>query len=239
MTIEFFHDISPDAFNYGIFDFDNGIVDTEAVFAVFDCGLLNAVLQQAGIDGDLTPEYVRTLAGHSGGEKLHIIAEQQGFSPEPYLDAFNQERSRLRSTLFQEHHVPLAKGLKALLSHLGQRKALATNKKAAKLFPDMDAMGIRDLFQIIVTSDGLNKKPAPDVILKAMEYLAAEPQGCVYFGDNVSDIEAARAADAFAVGFIIEGLAGSQERIEAMRQAGAHAVTDDYTDVIPLFNAQG
>ena len=232
MAIQFFDTIPKDQFHFGIFDFDNGIVDTESVFAQFDRDLLNEVIRLAKKDPLLTAADVRPLAGNSGSEKLKIIAKRYGFDPMPYLDGFNEKRNRLRTNLFQYKPAPLAQGLQALLDHLESRRALATNKKAFKLEPDMKAMGIENMFDVIVTSDGLNKKPAPDVIIEAMKQLNAAPEETVYFGDNVSDIEAAIKAGVYAFGFIIEGLDNEGARIQAMRDAGAHAVLDDYQDVI-------
>ena len=235
MTLQIFKNFPDQQLVFGVFDFDNGIVDTESVFAIFDCQLLNEALVKAGVEADLMPETVRPLAGNSGGDKLRIIAGQKGFDPEPFIEGFNVCRSELRKTLFRDHAAPKAAGLDVFLAHLGDRRVLATNKKAVKLFPDLEAMGLSDLFEIIVTSDDLNKKPAPDVIVKALEQLSAQPEESAYFGDNVLDIEAAVAAGVTAVGFIIEGLEGHEDRIEAMKQAGAHAVTDDYADMVPYF----
>ncbi len=225
----------PKSLQFGIFDFDNGIVDTESVFSQFDCELLNEVLEKADLAPELTPTDIRPLAGNSGSEKLRLIANRYNFPAESYIEAFNTKRSALRKTLFKTHPAPLAKGLEELLSHISPNHALATNKKAFKLHPDMAAMGIEDMFDIIVTSDELNKKPAPDVILKAMEQLNAPASQCVYFGDNITDIEAALAANICAVGFIIEGLERHDSQVKAMADAGAHAVIDNYLDVISLF----
>lgn len=235
MTIQIFRDIPTGQLRYGIFDFDNGIVDTESVFAEFDCDLLNEVLEQAGFYPDLLPKNIRLLAGNSGSEKLKIIADSKNFDPNSFLEEFNARRTDKRKTLFADRPVAIAEGLHALLDHLGERRALATNKKEAKLIPDMKAMGITGLFNVLITSDGLNKKPAPDVILKALEALSAASEQSVYFGDNVADIEAAIAADICAVGFIIEGIKGHEDRVKAMQSAGAHAVTDNYRDMISFF----
>lgn len=220
---------------FGIFDFDNGIVDTESVFAEFDRDLLNEVILSERQVPLLTADDVRPLAGHSGSEKLLLIAKRYNFDAEPYLSAFNDKRNRLRTNLFQHKPAPLAKGLNALFDHLGERRALATNKKAFKLTPDMKAMGIDHLFDVIVTTDELPKKPAPDVILKAIKELSANNTQCAYFGDNVSDIQAAIAANVTAVGFVIEGMEGNDARVQAMKDAGAHAVIDDYNDAIAFF----
>jgi len=236
MTTHIFKDLPKDQLRYGIFDFDNSIVETESLFATFDCDLLNAVLEQAGLTPDLTRADVRALAGNNDVKKLQIIAERKGFDSALYLADFQNSRNAARATLFADHPVTIANGLYDLLDQLQDNRALATNKTRARLLPDMEIMGIADLFNVIVASDGLQKKPAPDVILKAMEGLSATPKVSVYFGDTVLDIQAALAAGTYAVGFIIEGIEGHEDRVEAMKDAGAHAVTDDYRDMIPYMN---
>ncbi len=164
------------------------------------------------------------------------MRQNRNFDPNDFLEEFNASRTDKRKTLFADKPVAIAEGLNALLDHLGERRALATNKKEAKLIPDMKAMGITGLFNVVITSDGLNKKPAPDVILKALEALSAASERSVYFGDNVTDIEAAISANVCAIGFIIEGIKGHEDRARAMQAAGAHAVIDNYQVMIPFFN---
>lgn len=237
MGIEIFQDMAPASLRYGIFDFDNGAVNTEDVFAVFDCGLLNEVLAAAGLKADLQIPVIRAMAGNSGEKKLDILGKLKGFDVAPYREAFTARRTEQRKTLFSENPAPLGRGLEVLLAHLGERRALATNKTADKLEADLAAMGYQDLFQVVVTSDGLSKKPAPDILLMAAVLLGAQPEECAYFGDNVMDIEAAVAAGFAPIGYIIEGLAGHEARVQAMQEAGAWVVTDDYADVVRFFEA--
>lgn len=51
--------------------------------------------------------------------------------------------------------------------------------------------------------DGLARKPAPDMLLKALEGLGARPSRSLMVGDSVSDVEAARAAGMAVI--VVEG----------------------------------
>jgi phosphoglycolate phosphatase len=62
-------------------------------------------------------------------------------------------------------------------------------------------------------------KPNPHLILRAIDLLAATPDGCVLIGDSVSDIEGARAAGIRSV-----GLADKPGKERRLADAGADAV---------------
>lgn len=216
-----------------ILDFDGVVADTETVFAAFDCDNLNAVLEQAGHAPDLTPADARKLAGMSDIRKLEAIAQRYGFAAADYQAAYVAARTQARASLFLTHKVTRGKGLEAFLKAHPGAYALATGKRAAKLLPDLKTMGLEDLFPHIVTCDPpLREKPAPDVILKALEMLDAAPDTSAYIGDNVIDMQAAKAAGVTAIGFVIEGLAGHEVRVAEMKNAGAMLVTDDFADLM-------
>ena len=93
-------------------------------------------------------------------------------------------------------------------------------------------MNAEDLFETIIPCDPpLNKKPAPDILLAAAEKLSAAPKNCAYIGDNTLDMIAATAASMLPVGFVIEGKNGNEERVQALRNAGAEIVIDDFMDL--------
>lgn len=59
----------------------------------------------------------------------------------------------------------------------------------------IDAVGIRDLFDMIITLDDVeNGKPEPDVYLLATSRLGVEPADCVAYEDSNSGMRAARSA---------------------------------------------
>lgn len=214
---------------YVIFDFDGVVADTETVFAEFDGRLLNDVLEQAGVPDRLNFEDVRAMAGHNGEDKLKITAERFGVDLSAYQYAFAKTRTVERKTLFKDHPVSLGRNLREFVATLNQY-GLATNKRSAKLLPDMELMGVLELFPVIVTADPpMRKKPAPDMLLKAASLLNAAPEDCAYIGDNTLDMQAAKAANMLAVGFIIEGKNKHKERAAALIEHGADLVIDDFS----------
>jgi beta-phosphoglucomutase-like phosphatase (HAD superfamily) len=57
------------------------------------------------------------------------------------------------------------------------------------------AVGIRDLFDVVVTVDDVEHgKPAPDVYQLAMSMLGVDPSNCVAYEDTAAGIESARGA---------------------------------------------
>jgi HAD superfamily hydrolase (TIGR01509 family) len=222
--------MSLDRVSHFIFDFDGTIVDTESVFAEFDCTLLNEVLEKAGLSPSLLPSYVRTLAGNNDVMKLHIIAEAFGFPAEDYLAEFKEVRDRLRTTLFVDHPVPRARGLEGFVDSLDGRCALATNKTSGNLLPDLEIMGLGGLFEIIIACDPpMQKKPAPDMLIEAAKRLDVPPEACAYIGDNVLDMEAAQAAGMLPIAMIIEGFEGEEARMSTLEDAGAALIIDDFS----------
>ena len=64
----------------------------------------------------------------------------------------------------------------------------------------LDHLGIRHLFQAIVTSeDVVNQKPAPDIFLEAARRLGVPPQFCRAYEDTDLGMQAIRAAGMEAV----------------------------------------
>jgi beta-phosphoglucomutase-like phosphatase (HAD superfamily) len=63
--------------------------------------------------------------------------------------------------------------------------------------PTLDAAGITDLFDIIITADDVeHSKPAPDLYVLAMERLEVDPATCLVYEDSEIGMAAARGAGA-------------------------------------------
>ncbi|MBX2834048.1 MAG: HAD family hydrolase [Micavibrio sp.] len=224
----------PSTITHFIFDFDGTIADTESVFSHFDCRMLNNAFVRAGISPSLTPTFVQTLAGNNANTKLIMMAEKFGFDAETALPAFVEERGKERKTLFTTSPVPLAKGLKDFVASLNNPSAIATNKRKENLLPDMKVLKLEGLFDILVACDPpMVKKPAPDMLLEAAKQLDAQPENCAYIGDNVLDMQAAEAAGMYPIAMIIEGIEGQEQRIKALKAAGAALIIDDFSTLKP------
>ena len=86
----------------------------------------------------------------------------------------------------------------------------------------LERTGVVERFAVIVGREDVRlPKPAPEGLLLACERLGVAPREAVYAGDNVADIEAARAA-----GMPACGVQGGDSGEEALRAAGAVAILD-------------
>ena len=90
--------------------------------------------------------------------------------------------------------------LKAL-RHQGKRLGIITNGKSERQRAKIDALGIGDLFDVILVSEEIGlRKPDPRIFLLAVEKCGAVPRETIYVGDNPqADIEGAHNAGLRAV----------------------------------------
>lgn len=74
----------------------------------------------------------------------------------------------------------------------GWKLAVATTKRTSMAERLVSAVGLREAIDHVQGTDGFPHKPAPDVVLRALEALRAE--GAWMVGDTVGDLQAGRAA---------------------------------------------
>jgi HAD superfamily hydrolase (TIGR01509 family) len=64
---------------------------------------------------------------------------------------------------------------------------------------ELDALGIKDFFEVVLTADdNMKPKPAPDIFLEAARRLGISPASCQVFEDGDLGMEAARSAGMLA-----------------------------------------
>ena len=85
-----------------------------------------------------------------------------------------------------------------------ERRALpwgvVTNKAARFTLPLMDLLGLRSRAACIISGDTTaHIKPHPEPLLAASRQIGIAPADCLYVGDDLRDIQAARAAAMKAV----------------------------------------
>jgi HAD superfamily hydrolase (TIGR01549 family) len=80
------------------------------------------------------------------------------------------------------------------LSTLGGRKSICTTKGTPYTRIVLEQFGLLRFFDHVQGTDGFPCKPAPDVILHAMEALGGKPEECLMIGDSPADMQAGRSA---------------------------------------------
>jgi AHBA synthesis associated protein len=171
-----------------VFDLDGVIVDS---FPVMREAFTIAYAEVVG-DGEAPfDEYERHL-----GRYFPDIMSIMGL-PLEMEGPFVRESYRLAG------RVPLFPGVTPLLRELrerGFRTAIATGKAGDRARHLLDTLGVLHCFDHVLGSDEVARaKPAPDIVLRALELLGARPEEALMVGDAVTDIAAARGAGVDAV----------------------------------------
>ncbi len=171
-----------------LFDFDGTLADTAPDLAA----AVNRMRTERGLAA-LKPETVRPYASMGARGLLRI-----GFDIGPD----HQDYEAMRDEFLRYYaeaicvHTRLFDGMKELIDELGRRDiawGIVTNKAmrfTERLVPALDLEPA-----CVVGGDSTpHLKPHPAPLLLAAERLSLAPRECVYVGDDLRDIQAARAA---------------------------------------------
>ena len=113
------------------------------------------------------------------------------------------EEPFVRESYRMAHLVPLFAGVPELLGVLrdnGLKLAVATGKSGPRARSLLDQLGVLDVFDEVIGSDEVTRpKPAPDIVLRALELLGVGADDAIMVGDAVTDIASARGAGVTAV----------------------------------------
>ncbi|ABW11099.1 HAD-IA family hydrolase [Frankia sp. Mgl5] len=171
-----------------VFDLDGVIVDSHAVMRE---AFMIAYAEVVGPGPAPFEEYNRHL-----GRYFPDIMRIMGL-PLEMEEPFVRESYRL------SRKVLLFEGVRELLGDLrerGLRLAVATGKSGPRARALLTELEIVDYFERVIGSDEVaHPKPAPDIVLLALDVLGAAPGEAMMIGDAVTDIQSARGAGVRAV----------------------------------------
>jgi len=117
-----------------------------------------------------------------------------------------------------EENVMLGGAREALerLRQAGLTLGIVTSGERRRVTREVQGLGLPDLFQVVVSSDDVEKrKPHPDPLLKGLESLGVPAAEAAYMGDSPEDVEMARAAGVYVVG--VPGPFPNREELRASR----------------------
>ena len=199
-------------YNAVLFDLDGTLLDT-----LGDLRLgVNVVLERHGYP-TRTLEEIRCFVGN-GARQLMRLALPEGTAAEE-LEAILKEYLDWYAVNFCVKAAPYA-GVKAVVEELAQKgvkvaivsnKPDATTKKLGEMFfPGLPAFGQRD---------DVPKKPAPEMVWKAMETLGVTAEESVYVGDSEVDVQTAHNA-----GLPLVAVSWGFRTVEQLVEAGAETI---------------
>ncbi len=172
-------------FRYYLFDIDGTLVDS----ALDICGAIREVL--AGTEQAEVPfEFLRGYIGR------HLIDLFTDLFPEAPPDRIESMIQQYRQIYPARGHAStsLYPGVVEGLSALGGRKSTATTKGTPTTRVVLEKFGLLGFFHHVQGTDGFPCKPAPDVLLRAIEGIAGDVSDCLMVGDSPTDMEAGRRA---------------------------------------------
>lgn len=197
---------------YGlIFDVDGVIADTEAANAqasikVFaDLFALDGVVRadfEAGL-GRGAHEYIKAAAR---AHRLELTAEQ--------LERATQLRQEYFLRILSDQPLPVFPGVLELIETAMERTdfrvAIATSSTLEKSQAVLESAKIPYREMVYITgSDVKNKKPHPELFLRAAEGMCIEPANCVVIEDAPDGLRSARAAGARCIAVTNSTIAGN------------------------------
>jgi beta-phosphoglucomutase-like phosphatase (HAD superfamily) len=145
-----------------------------------------------------TKERFYSLGGIPSRDILKVLSAEQGLPMDPLAVAREKEAE----------YLPLIAQVEPINTVVGVARenygkiplAVASSGTKRSIGQVLDHLGIRELFQAVVTSeDVVNQKPAPDIFLEAARRLGVPPQFCRAYEDTDLGMRAIRAAGMEAV----------------------------------------
>ncbi|MDX3194150.1 HAD-IA family hydrolase [Streptomyces sp. MN03-5084-2B] len=201
-----------------VFDLDGVLVDS---FDVMRRAFTHAYREVVGSGEPPFEEYNRHL-----GRYFPDIMRIMGL-PLEMEGPFVSESTRLAG------EVPMFAGVPELLRLLrdhGIKLSVATGKAGWRARALLEHLGVLELFDHVLGSDEVARaKPAPDIVVKALELMDVAPEEAVMVGDAVTDLAAAKGADVAAVA----ALWGETDEA-ALLAAGPDLVVRRPADLVPL-----
>ena len=177
-----------------LIDLDGTLLDTASDLAA----AANATLAELG-HLPLPAQAVRDFVGKGIAHLVRRALETRtGAAPaDAIVDAacarFAEHYARLNGKAARPFE-GVADGLAAMQAK-GLRLACVTNKLARFTEPLLAKSGLRERFEVVVTSDRAGaRKPDPAIVLEACSRLGIRPAEACVIGDSSNDAEAARAA---------------------------------------------
>jgi len=211
-----------------LFDLDGTFADTAP-----DLGrALNRMLSEK----QLEPLSIEALRAHASSGARGLL--KAGFGLAPESEGYETLRERFL-VLYEENlciDTRVFDGIQALADAIvarGLRWGIVTNKAQRYTEPLLRKLGVDRLAACIVSGDSTpHVKPHPASLLRAAELLSLAPSDCLYVGDDLRDIQAARAAGmrfaAAGWGYLGEG--------QDPQTWGADAVLSRPLEILDLLN---
>jgi pyrophosphatase PpaX len=171
------------------------------------------------------------LAARVGGQGL--VAQMIELSPnqvDELVEAYREHNDPLHDTL--EAFAGMVDVIPQLRAE-GRRLGIVTAKRRRTVALALDRFPwLEDQFDVVISQDDTERhKPDPEPVLAAVARLDATPADAAYVGDSPFDIQAAKAAGAFAVAVSWGGIHPDERLLAEEPDAFVHS-PEELLDVV-------
>lgn len=206
-----------------LFDLDGTLMDSENMVA--DCFRVLFLRYRRG------EEFTDEIRRRVFGPPLRDMLEE--LFPDQDADRMMAEYRQIQNSMADTGSVKLFDGARQILETL-KRKGYVLGIVSSRLTESCrwwtGKLGISGLFAVILGRDSYSRqKPYPDGILEACRKLDTGHDSCIYVGDNSSDVEAARKAGVYAVGYVSD-----EDKFMEILEARPNAVIYDLRELNDL-----
>ncbi len=146
----------------------------------------------------LSEDRFYSLGGVPSRDILRLLSQEQGV-PIDHLSVAREKEAEYLPLIAQVEPINTVVGVAR--EHAGKiPMAVASGGTHAIINQVLEHLGIRHLFQAVVTSeDVVHQKPAPDIFLEAARRIGVPPSACRAYEDTDLGMQAIRAAGMEAV----------------------------------------
>lgn len=173
-----------------LFDMDGVLVDSEQ----FICKAAMMMFEELG--AKVLPDDFLPFVGMGENRYIGGVAEKYGIKAD--IETIKARTYKIYGTLVRGNLTPLP-GAHEFIAKCRKKRlmlALATSADRVKMEVNLREIGLKaDTFNAIVTGlDVINKKPFPDIYIKAAEKIGLTPKECLVVEDAISGIKAGKSA---------------------------------------------
>lgn len=178
-----------------LFDVDGTLLDSVPLFIEMSTELIEELgappvpeAQIRALMSEATPDLLMKILPEDFPDAKQRVDALMAANMTRFIERYHQESQLLPDALETVRELAAA----------GFVLGLATS--SGRALPFLDRCGLREHFSAIVgREDVARHKPDPEPLLLCAERMTLAPQHCMYVGDSLVDIRAARAAEMTAV----------------------------------------
>lgn len=159
-----------------------------------------------------------------------LVEALVGRADEAVVEGHSTNWAPLRAQCIPFHDVP---GLIRTAAGRGMKIVYCTSGSPEDVDDFREKIGCDDVIAAVVNSGDVEQsKPAPDIVVAALDAVGVAPQNAVMLGDTVYDIRAAKAAGVECIGLMCGGI-GDRE----LQDAGAVTVYGNPSELLQDLDA--